>query len=321
MTEATFSHRPVLYKEIIQYLAPSSPNRYLDCTAGAGGHSEGILTESSPLGELLALDLDPTAIELTRQRLSPFGSRAHVIHSSYLESADALRMLGWQGVDGIVMDLGVSSMQLDQSHRGFSFRLDAPLDMRFDPTQGKTAADLVNSLEEHELADIIWRYGEERFSRRIARAITRARPLRTTSELAEVVRNAIGRTKEKQDPATRTFQALRIAVNDELTTVEQAIPQLIELLHPNGRLAIISFHSLEDRLVKQAFRRESSDCVCPPEQPICSCSHQASVRPLTSKPITASVEEIENNPRARSAKLRVIEKLKKNGTESAWKRL
>lgn len=309
MSEATFPHRPVLYQETIQYLAPISPKRYLDCTAGAGGHSEGILRECAPNGELLALDLDPQAIDLTRRRLSPFGSRAHVRHLSYLESANAVQQLGWHGVDGIVMDLGVSSMQLDQSQRGFSFRNEGLLDMRFDPTKGQTAADLVNTLDEFDLADIIWRYGEERFSRRIARAIVKARPLLTTSELAEVVRNAIGRTREKQDPATRTFQALRIAVNDELRIVEQAIPNLIELLNPNGRLAVISFHSLEDRLVKQAFKRESSGCICPPEQLICTCGHKASVRLLTSKPITASPEEVESNPRARSAKLRVIEKL------------
>ena len=309
MSEAPFPHRPVLYKETIQYLAPSSPKRYLDCTAGAGGHSEGILTESSPDGELLALDLDPLAMELTRQRLNPFGKRARVMHASYLQSAEILQSIGWQGVDGIVMDLGVSSMQLDQSERGFSFRHDGLLDMRFDPTQGQTAADLVNKLDETDLANIIWRYGEERYSRRIARAILRARPLSTTGELADVVRNALGKSKEKQDPATRTFQALRIAVNDELKTVEQAIPSLIALLNPYGRLAVISFHSLEDRLVKQAFKREGSDCICPPEQPICTCGHKASVRILTSKPIVASPEEVESNPRSRSAKLRVVEKL------------
>ena len=309
MSEVPFPHRPVLYKETIQYLAPSSPKRYLDCTAGAGGHSQGILTESAPNGELIALDLDPLAIQLSTQRLSPFGNRVQVIQASYLQSAEILQKNSWQGVDGIVMDLGVSSMQLDQSERGFSFRQDGLLDMRFDPTQGQTAADLVNNLDETTLADIIWRYGEERFSRRIARAILRARPLKSTGELAEVVRNAIGRSKEKQDPATRTFQALRIAVNNELATVEQAVPSLIALLNQHGRLAIISFHSLEDRLVKQAFKRESSDCICPPEQPVCTCGHKASVRMLTPKPVIASPEEVEINPRSRSAKLRVVEKL------------
>lgn len=302
-------HRPVLYQETIQYLAPTSPRRYLDGTAGAGGHSEGILEASSPYGELLALDLDPQAVALTQKRLARFGNRAKVLHGSYLESATHLAEAGWDGVDGILMDLGVSSMQLDQAGRGFSFRQDAPLDMRFDPTSGPTAADLVNTLDEVTLADIIWRYGEERFSRRIARQIVRARPIYTTSELANLVRSAIGRTREKQDPATRTFQALRIKVNEELQTVEQAIPGLLELLKPGGRLAVISFHSLEDRLVKQAFKRESVDCICPPEQPICTCGHKATIRILTPRPIVPGEEERQENPRARSSKLRVAEKL------------
>lgn len=199
-------------------------------------------------------------------------------------------------------------MQLDQVERGFSFRTDAPLDMRFDPTTGPTAADLVNTLSEKDLADLIWKYGEERFSRRIARKIVQNRPILTTTKLAEAVRSAIGGTHGKIDPATRTFQAIRIAVNDELRTVEEAIPSLIELLNQEGRLAIISFHSLEDRLVKQAFRRESTDCICPPEQPICTCGHTASIKILTPRPISPSEKEIGENPRARSAKLRVAEK-------------
>lgn len=199
-------------------------------------------------------------------------------------------------------------MQLDQQTRGFSFRYDAPLDMRFDPNKGPSAADLLNSLSEKDLADLIWKYGEERFSRRIARKIVENRPLRTTFQLAELVRSASGASKGKIDPATRTFQAIRIAVNDELNAIEKAIPSLIALLKPKGRLAVISFHSLEDRLVKQAFRRESIDCLCPPEQLLCTCGHQASVKILTNKPVTASEDEIAGNPRARSAKLRVLEK-------------
>jgi 16S rRNA (cytosine1402-N4)-methyltransferase len=206
------------------------------------------------------------------------------------------------------MDLGVSSMQLDQQERGFSFRHNAPLDMRFDPTRGQSAAEMVNTLSEKDLADIIWKYGEERFSRRIARKIVENRPLETTFQLADVVRSSIGGGHSKIDPATRTFQAIRIAVNDELRTVEEAIPNLIELLNPGGRLAVISFHSLEDRLVKQAFKRESVDCICPPEQVICTCGHVASVKILTPRPITASEGERNENPRARSAKLRVVEK-------------
>ena len=301
-------HRPVLYQETIEYLTPKNFGYYLDCTAGAGGHAEGILQASSPGGKLVALDLDPTAVQLTRERLQPFGDRAIVIHGSYSDAARILQRTGWDSVDGILMDLGVSSMQLDQQERGFSFRYDAPLDMRFDPTTGQSAAELVNTISEKDLADIIWRYGEERFSRRIARKIVENRPIETTFQLAEVVRSAVGRGRSKIDPATRTFQAIRIAVNDELRVVEEAIPNLIALLTPGGRLAVISFHSLEDRLVKQAFKRESIDCICPPEQVICTCRHRASVKILTSRPITASEEEIKENPRARSAKLRVVEK-------------
>lgn len=305
---ASTPHRPVLYQQTIEYLAPKSPGLYLDCTAGAGGHSEGILQASSPNGLLLALDLDPLAISLTQSRLAPFGERANVVQASYVEAAGILQRMGWNALDGILMDLGVSSMQLDQQARGFSFRYDAPLDMRFDPNKGPSAADLLNSLSEKDLADLIWKYGEERFSRRIARKIVENRPLRTTFQLAELVRSASGASKGKIDPATRTFQAIRIAVNDELNAIEKAIPSLIALLKPKGRLAVISFHSLEDRLVKQAFRRESIDCLCPPEQLLCTCGHQASVKILTNKPVTASEDEIAGNPRARSAKLRVLEK-------------
>ncbi len=305
---ASTPHRPVLYQQTIEYLAPKSPGLYLDCTAGAGGHSEGILQASSPNGLLLALDLDPLAISLTQSRLAPFGERANVVQASYVEAAGILQRMGWNALDGILMDLGVSSMQLDQQARGFSFRYDAPLDMRFDPNKGPSAADLLNSLSEKDLADLIWKYGEERFSRRIARKIVENRPLRTTFQLAELVRSASGASKGKIDPATRTFQAIRIAVNDELNVIEKAIPSLIALLKPKGRLAVISFHSLEDRLVKQAFRRESIDCLCPPEQLLCTCGHQASVKILTNKPVTASEDEIAGNPRARSAKLRVLEK-------------
>ena len=305
---ASEPHRPVLYQETIEYLAPISPGSYLDCTAGAGGHSEGLLQASSPDGKLVALDIDPLAIELTRERLKPFGDRVIVIHGSYLDSAKILQRIGWGTVDGILMDLGVSSMQLDQQERGFSFRHNAPLDMRFDPTRGQSAAEMVNTLSEKDLADIIWKYGEERFSRRIARKIVENRPLETTFQLADVVRSSIGGGHSKIDPATRTFQAIRIAVNDELRTVEEAIPDLITLLNPGGRLAVISFHSLEDRLVKQAFKRESVDCICPPEQVICTCGHVASVKILTPRPITASEAERNENPRARSAKLRVVEK-------------
>jgi 16S rRNA (cytosine1402-N4)-methyltransferase len=308
-------HRPVLYQEIIDSLAPVSPKRYLDCTAGAGGHTQGILEACSPLGQVLALDLDPQAVQLAKAATERFGKRVHIIHGSYLDAQAFVDELGWDGVDGIVMDLGVSSMQLDQAHRGFSFRYDAPLDMRFDPQQGLSASELLEQLSEKELADLLWRYGEEKYSRRIAKAIIAARPIQTTSQLAEIVRASLGRGAGIQDPATRTFQALRIAVNRELTTVEQALPDLIELLRPQGRIAVISFHSLEDRLVKQAFRLAASDCICPPEQPLCTCNHKASIKLLRPYFITPGQAELEENPRSRSAKLRVAEKL--SGTESA----
>ena len=220
-----------------------------------------------------------------------------------------LQAQGWDGVDGILMDLGVSSMQFDQGERGFSFRFDAPLDMRFDPNKGQSAADLVNGLSESELAQIIWEYGEEKYSRRIAKAIVQARPLYSTFELAEIVRKAVGKTREQQDPATRTFQALRIAVNDELNVISQAVPSLIELLQTNGRIAIISFHSLEDRIVKNVFRQASTDCICPPEKLICDCGHVTTVKVLTKRPITASEDELQTNPRSRSARLRIAQKL------------
>ena len=302
-------HRPVLYQETIQYLTAHEAKRFLDCTAGAGGHSEGLLQNSSPESKLIALDLDPTAVALSQERLKPYGKRAQVIQASYLEAPQVLQAQGWDGADGILMDLGVSSMQFDQAERGFSFRFDAPLDMRFDPNQGKSAADLVNGLSEGDLAQILWMYGEEKFSRRIARAIVQARPLHTTFELADIVRKAVGKTREQQDQATRAFQALRIAVNDELNVISQAVPSLIELLKTNGRIAIISFHSLEDRIIKNVLRQASTDCICPPEKLICDCGHKASVKVLTRRPITATEDELQTNPRSRSAKLRVAEKL------------
>ena len=302
-------HRSVLYQECIYSLLPTSPKRYLDCTAGAGGDSWGILEASSPLGELVALDVDPTAISLTRKRLTEFGQRAKVIHGSFRDTEEILMKIGWDKVDGILLDLGVSSMQFDQTERGFSFRGEAPLDMRFDPTSGTSATRLIEMLSETELADVIWKYGEERASRRIAKAIKATGNVKTTTQLAQIVRSALGNTHEKQDPATRTFQALRIAVNAELQTLEEALPELVALLNPGGRIAVIGFHSLEDRIVKQYFKRESQDCICPSEQPVCTCEHKAILRLITRHPITPSDEEISSNPRSRSAKLRVAEKL------------
>lgn len=302
-------HQSVLYKEILNALKPVSPNCYLDGTLGAGGHAYGILELCCPSGQLLGLDVDPQALEIARVRLSGFGERAILKKGSYHQASAFLAELGWDGLDGIVLDLGVSSMQIDQPDRGFSFQKEGRLDMRFDQSNGRSAADLVNTSDEKTLADLIYQFGEERFSRRIAAAIVKARPVERTDELAAIIRKAVGRWDQKIDPATRTFQALRITVNEELTRLEQALPNLIALLNPGAVLAVIAFHSLEDKLVKTIFRRESKDCICPAEQPLCTCQHRASIKVLTTKPIRPNEMEVDGNPRARSARLRLAQKL------------
>lgn len=307
-------HRAVLYHEIIHALQPRPGGLYVDATLGAGGHAWGILQASQPDGRLLGLDVDPQALDLACQRLAEFGERAILLRASYTTLGAQLAALGWGAVDGIVLDLGMSSMQVDTPERGFSFQVDAPLDMRFDPDQPLRAVDLVNNLSEDDLADLIYRFGEEPEGRKIARAIVAARPLHTTRQLAEVVARAVtsaGRRRQKIHPATRTFQALRIAVNRELEALEAVLPQAVNALKPGGRLAVISFHSLEDRLVKQFFRRESRDCLCPPRQPVCTCGHKAIIREVNRHPIRPKPDEIAENPRARSARLRVAEKLER----------
>jgi 16S rRNA (cytosine1402-N4)-methyltransferase len=307
-------HYPVLYNEIIHALRPADRGFYVDCTVGAGGHAWGILQESTPGGRLLGLDLDPAALEIARKRLAPFGSRATLVRASYTSLKQQLHRLEWKDVDGVLLDLGLSSMQLETPERGFSFQHEAPLDMRFDPSSKVTAAELVNELPESELAQILFQYGEERQARKIARAIARSRPVSTTRQLAEIVSQVAGgkRARSRQsrlDPATLTFQALRIAVNRELDSVEEVLPQALEVLRPGGRLAVISFHSLEDRLVKQFFRRESQDCICPPKNPVCTCGHVAVLREIARKPVKPGEEELNINPRSRSARLRVVEKI------------
>jgi 16S rRNA (cytosine1402-N4)-methyltransferase len=254
------------------------------------------------------LDVDPQALELARQNLAPFGERACLIRAPYTSLPEQLAALGWDKVDGILLDLGASSMQFDTPERGFSFLADGPLDMRFDPTNPLTASEIVNTWAEDELADVLFRYGEERASRRIAHSIQQARPISGTGQLAEVISNAIGR-HGPHHPATQTFQALRIAVNGELESLGKTLPLAVQALAPGGRLAVISFHSLEDRLVKEFFRLESRDCICPPRQPVCTCGHKASISEVTRRPVTPAEDEIKRNSRARSAKLRVAEKL------------
>ncbi|HEX9091995.1 MAG TPA: 16S rRNA (cytosine(1402)-N(4))-methyltransferase RsmH [Anaerolineales bacterium] len=303
------THLPVLYNEIIHAMQPARGGLYVDGTVGAGGHAHGILSASSPDGQLLGMDVDPQALELAQVNLATFGDRVHLVRASYTSMGDQLAVLGWQKVDGILLDLGLSSMQLDTQERGFSFQSEAPLDMRFDPQGETTAADLVNNMDEAELVEILSKYGEEHRSRTVARAIIRARPIRTTTQLAQVVASATSGGKSGIHPATRTFQALRIAVNGELETLEEVLPQTIEALKPGGRLAIISFHSLEDRIVKQFMRRESRDCICPPNQPICTCGHKATLREITGKPERPQEDEQRSNPRSRSARLRVAERI------------
>jgi 16S rRNA (cytosine1402-N4)-methyltransferase len=306
--EMSLPHEPVLYQQIILALRPKSTGRYVDGTLGAGGHAAGLLAGSEPGGLLLGLDVDPQALKLAHQNLAPFGERACLMMASYTSLSDQLASLGWESVDGILLDLGASSMQFDTPERGFSFLADGPLDMRFDPSNPLTAAEIVNTWPEDELVDVLFRFGEERASRRIARAILQARPVSGTRHLATVIEKTIGR-RGPHHPATQTFQALRIAVNGELEAVEKTLPKAVKALGPGGRLAVISFHSLEDRLVKEFFRLESRDCICPPRQPVCTCGHKASIQEITRRPITPTEEEINRNSRARSAKLRVAEKL------------
>jgi 16S rRNA (cytosine1402-N4)-methyltransferase len=302
-------HQSVLYQPSIDALQPHDGGRYVDATVGAGGHARRILLASSPAGLLLGLDRDENALAIARERLSEFQNRVFLKHSSYFQLKTEIENLGWNSIDGILMDLGLSSMQLDTPDRGFSFRTDSALDMRFDATSGLSAADLINSYREEELAQILWEYGEEPKSRRIASAILKSRPVTTTAQLAALVTRVYGSHRGEHHPATRTFQAIRIAVNDELGVLERTLPIAIDVLKPGGRLAVITFHSLEDRIVKQFFQRESKGCICPPNIPVCVCGHKASINLVQRKPIIPTNEEIRLNPRSRSAKLRIAEKL------------
>lgn len=289
-------------------LAPASPGKYVDGTVGAGGHAAGILQLSSPQGELLGLDLDPTALRMAQERLSSYGSRVHLQEGSYARLRTELARIGWSQVQGILFDLGVSSMQLNLPEKGFSFQQNAPLDMRFSPSAPFTGAELLNAASEEEIIRILREYGEEPQAKRIARAILQNRPIQTTGQLAHLIEKTIGR-RGAMHPATKTFQAVRIAVNDELDNLSTVLPEAVLTLQPGGRIAVISFHSLEDRIVKHFFQQESKGCICPPEQPVCTCEHSAALKILTRHPVCASEAEIQKNPRARSAKLRVAEKI------------
>ena len=305
------AHKPVLVKQLQHMLMPDDHRleRAIDGTLGAGGHTRALLEAGA--AEVLAFDLDASAIALARRNLAAYEALVQIHHRSYLLMDEVARERGWETVDGILLDLGLSSMQLDNPERGFAFRHDARLDMRFDQSAtGPTAADLINSNSESELADLFFRYGEERAARRIARAIVEQRPVESTGELANLVASVVGsrRRTGKTHPATKTFQALRIAVNRELETIEKALPIAIDLLRPGGRLAVITFHSLEDRIVKRGFRDLATNIVAPPGMASMGTS-RALIRPVTRKPITPDSMELGSNPRSRSAKLRVVEKL------------
>jgi 16S rRNA (cytosine1402-N4)-methyltransferase len=306
----TRQHVPVLLREVVEALAVRPGGRYVDCTLGAGGHAEAILEAASPDGELLGIDLDPEALAAARQRLAAFGERVTFVEDNFSQVGDLCRERGFAPVQGILFDLGLSSLQLEEKSRGFSFQRQGPLDMRFSPRQELTAADIVNTYSEEDLADLLRRYGEERQSRRIARGLIEERPFRTTTQLAKAVEQAVGRrTRGVIHPATRTFQALRIAVNQELLHLETALLQAHGLLGFGARLVVISYHSLEDRIVKDFLRRQARDCVCPPGVPVCVCGHRATLRLVARGVVRPSAAEVAANPRARSARLRVAERL------------
>ena len=307
-----YGHKPVLLEECLQALDIKPDGIYLDGTLGRAGHSLEILRRLTT-GKLIGIDRDLTAIEAAKERLAEFGDRVTLVHSNFSELESVLRQLQVSGLDGMLFDLGVSSPQLDEAHRGFSYMKDAPLDMRMDSTAELDAYQVVNTWSYEELRHILFTYGEERYSPQIAKAITRRReekPIETTFELVDIIRSAMpaAALREKQHPAKRSFQAIRIAVNGELDALEPMLKAACEGLKPGGRLAVITFHSLEDRIVKQTMKELATGCTCPPQFPVCVCGKKPKMNLVTRKPIVSGAEELEYNPRARSAKLRVAEK-------------
>lgn len=310
-----FYHLPVMLPEVMAVLAPYSGGLYIDGTMGGAGHSRAILEASAPFGRLIAMDRDDDAVKAGGAVLASYGERVRIIKANFADMSEAVQNIPKidEGVDGILLDIGVSSFQLDEGDRGFSYMQDAPLDMRMDQNQKLSAYEIINKYSEESLTEIFYNYGEEKWAKRISKFIIEARktsPVSTTGELVEIIKKAIPqRAREKdQHPAKRTFQALRIAVNDELGALGKGIDAAFSLLKPKGRLAIITFHSLEDRIVKEKFRLLSTKCICPPHMPICVCKHEAEAKLLTKKPVLPKQEEIDRNPRARSAKLRAVEK-------------
>ena len=308
-----FHHVSVLLDECIEGLNIKPHGVYVDGTLGGAGHS-GQIAKRLTTGQLVGIDRDPVALKVAGERLEPYKDNVTLVHSNFCEMAQVLKNLDIPGVDGILLDLGVSSPQLDDGSRGFSYMTDAPLDMRMNSQDSLSAETVVNTWSQEEMKRILYTYGEERYAPQIAAAICRRRedaPIKTTLELVDIIRSAMpaAALREKQHPAKRSFQAIRIAVNDELGSVERVLEDAIDLLNPGGRLAIITFHSLEDRIVKNAMSAASKGCTCPPSFPVCVCGKKPKVKIISRKPIVASDEELERNPRARSAKLRVCERL------------
>ena len=303
------THLPVMVKEAIQGLAVRPGGRYVDCTIGGGGHAVAILEHSSPGGKLLGLDADPEAVSIARERLETYRDAVLIANENFVRLRSVCDEYDFYPVHGILFDLGLSSLQLASNARGFSFQRESALDMRLSPEQETTAEDIVNTLTENELASLLWTYGEEARSHRIARRIVAERPIRTTFQLARIIELAVGGRRSRIHPATKTFQTLRIAVNQELQNLESVLEQTVGLLGFEGRLAVISYHSLEDRIVKRFMQKESRDCICPSGIPMCVCGHTASLRMVNRKVIKPSPDEVRLNPRSRSARLRVAERL------------
>ena len=308
-----FAHVPVMPGEVTEGLNIKENGIYLDCTLGGGGHSELILKKLTT-GRLIAIDKDEEALAFAKSRLSEYGDKVTFVHSDFKRADEVLDDLNIDRIDGVLMDLGVSSYQLDAAERGFSYRFDAPLDMRMDKTQFLTAFNVVNEYNELDIADILFRYGEERYARKIAANIIRYRQqqsIRTTGQLAEIVEKSYPPKERFKgcNPCKRTFQAIRIEVNGELRELDEIIGKLAERLNKGGRICVITFHSLEDRIVKREFQYLEAKCICPPKQPVCTCNKVQTVKIITKKPLTASEEELAVNPRAQSAKLRVAERV------------
>lgn len=312
-------HRPVLLEEVIGYISPKSPNIYVDATVGGGGHAERILKESSPKGMLIGIDIDPYMLDIANRRLKKFGKRCILVEGNFVNLIEILSRLEITEIDGIIFDLGVATEHFILSERGFSILREGPLDMRLNPHRKLTAEHIVNEWGPEELINILRQYSQERQAKRIARNIIgerRKKRITTTTQLAKIVEQAISSSKKKSKvpgyrihPATRTFQALRIAVNDELKNIKEALPLAVDFLRTGGRLCVISFHSLEDRIVKDTFRSLTKPCICPPELPRCVCGRKPKIKVITKRPVVPAEEEIAGNPRARSAKLRVGEKV------------